>query len=89
MRELTLNYRTAGSGKGTMVLNLREFFPCTKTVLRKILKVVDMTEEPELHKADLILYFNERMDEAANEKDRRVLANRVVIYEHYETASFL
>lgn len=79
MRELTLNYRT-GSGKGQMTLNLREFFPCTKAVLKKILKVVDMTDEPELHKADLILYLNERMDEAANEKDRRVLANRVVDY---------
>lgn len=79
MRELLLNY-TTNSGRGTMRLNLREFFPCSKAVLKKVLKVVDMSEDPELSRADLVLYLNERLDEAANKRDREVLAKRVVDY---------
>lgn len=79
MDVMTLNYNT-GSGRGCMTINMAQMFPCTKTVLRKILKVIDMTDEPELHRADLIIFFNEKLDAAMNERDRKVLANRHVDY---------
>jgi hypothetical protein len=68
-----------------MRLNLDNCFPCSLAWLRKLLKVVDMSEKSEELRADLVIYLNERLDEVADdksaiEKKKRELANRAVDY---------
>ena len=65
MQELTIQYKTNG-GHGTMRLNLDNCFPCSLAWLRKLLKVVDMSEKSEELRADLVIYLNERLDEVAD-----------------------
>jgi hypothetical protein len=67
-----------------MRLNLDNCFPCSLAWLRKLLKVVDMSEKSEELRADLVIYLNERLDEVADDKSaiekKRELANRAVDY---------
>lgn len=67
-----------------MRLNLDNCFPCSLAWLRKLLKVVDMSEKSEELRADLVIYLNERLDEVADDKiaieRKRELANRAVDY---------
>ena len=83
MQEMTIQYKTNG-GHGTMRLNLDNCFPCSLAWLRKLLKVVDMSEKSEELRADLVIYLNERLDEVADDKSaiekKRELANRAVDY---------
>ena len=67
-----------------MRLNLDNCFPCSLAWLRKLLKVVDMSDQREELRADLVIYLNERLDEVADDKmaieKKRELANRAVDY---------
>lgn len=67
-----------------MRLNLDNCFPCSLAWLRKLLKVVDMSDKSEELRADLVIYLNERLDEVADDKSaiekKRELANRTVDY---------
>ena len=67
MQEMTIQYKTNG-GHGTMRRNLDNCFPCSLAWLRKLLKVVDMSEKSEEPRADLVIYLNERLDEVADDK---------------------
>ena len=65
---LTINYLTDG-GHGTMNVDLRQALPCTASWLRKLLKVVRMSDKAEELEADLLIYMNELLDELPDPED--------------------
>nr|DAT04627.1 MAG TPA: hypothetical protein [Caudoviricetes sp.] len=59
----------------TMRLNMANCFPCSVTWLRKLLKkAIDVSDDPQLYRAELVLYMNDLLAEVTDpEKKASIL----------------
>ena len=62
----------------TMRLNMANCFPCSVTWLRKLLKkAIDVSDDPQLYRAELVLYMNDLLAEVTDpEKKASILKEK-------------
>ena len=65
---LTIEYMTEG-GRGTMNIRLDQALPCTAAWLKKLLKVVRLSDRQEELEAELLIYLNELFDALPDPED--------------------
>lgn len=70
-----LEIRGTRDARFTMRLNMKVCFPCSVTWLRKLLKkAIDVSDNPQLYRAELVLYMNDLLDEVTDpEKKASIL----------------
>lgn len=66
-----LEIRGTRDARFTMRLNMKVCFPCSVTWLRKLLKkAIDVSDDPQLYRAELVLYMNDLLDEVTDPEKR-------------------
>ena len=70
-----LEIRGTRNAMFTMRLNMANCFPCSVTWLRKLLKkAIDVSDDPQLYRAELVLYMNDLLAEVTDpEKKASIL----------------